>query len=63
MIAPLLNSNDKGPTVTTLERKLAAELFRVQCKILDLGTTKKSADFIRKELMKLREEIILVRTS
>ena len=49
--------------MTTLECKLEAELFRVQCKILDLGTSKKSADFIRKELMKLREEIILARTS
>jgi len=48
--------------VTALETKLEAELFRVQCKILDLGTTTKSADFIRKELMKLREEIILART-
>jgi hypothetical protein len=48
--------------MTALERALLAELFRVQCKILDLATSTKSKDYVRKALMRLREEIILVRT-
>jgi hypothetical protein len=50
--------------VKTLEREHALgdwqnELFRVQCRILDLGTdTAKSAPELRRSLMALRQEII-----
>lgn len=42
--------------------ELAAGLFFVQCRVLDLGTSDKmSADQLRDALMELRKEIINIR--
>lgn len=46
-------------TYATEIERLRAELFRIQCRVLDLGTdTSMSGPELRRKLMDLRQEII-----